>query len=211
MGDHYGSRGSIGTFYLKHDNSIGINLSSPNQDQINTVINHVKQLFNPAGEVKSVVPPYFYVNVAFDNFEMQKIFEQIGKGHCKYHIKSEKGEKMFKVGDRLVGQGHRPFVIAEISANHGGDIERAKQTMLAAKLAGADAVKIQTYTPDTMTLNCDKEDFLISEGLWSGYNLFNLYQEAYTPYEWHSELFSFAQKIQFYYFRRHSMSQRLIC
>ena len=85
-------------------------------------------------------------------------------------------------------------MIAEISANHGGDIERAKKTMLAAKGAGADAVKMQTYTPDTMTLNCDKEDFLITEGLWSGYNLFNLYQEAYTPYEWHNELFSFARE-----------------
>lgn len=69
----------IGTFYLKYDNSIGINLLSPDVDQINTIISHVKDLFNPAVEVKSVVPPYFYVNVSYDNFEMQEVFEQIRK------------------------------------------------------------------------------------------------------------------------------------
>jgi len=100
---------------------------------------------------------------------------------------------MFKIANRSIGKGFKPFIIAEISANHGGDIKRAKNTMLAAKNSGADAIKIQTYTPDTMTINCNKDDFLIKDGLWKGYNLYSLYQEAYTPFEWHKELFEFAE------------------
>ena len=99
---------------------------------------------------------------------------------------------MFKVSNKPVGKGHRPFIIAEMSANHGGSIKRAKETILAAKNCGADAVKIQTYTPDTMTLDSDASDFMIKDGLWSGYSLYQLYQEAYTPFEWHKELFEFA-------------------
>ena len=87
----------------------------------------------------------------------------------------------------------KPFIIAEVSANHGGSIKRAKDTILAANLSGADAVKIQTYTPDTMTINSNKKDFLITEGLWKGYNLYQLYKEAHTPYDWHKELFDFAK------------------
>ncbi len=101
---------------------------------------------------------------------------------------------MFKVANRKVGRGCKPFIIAEVSANHGGSIQRAKDTILAAKIAGADAVKIQTYTPDTMTLDSQKPDFLISDGLWDGYSLYELYKEAHTPFEWHPELFDFAKK-----------------
>ena len=90
---------------------------------------------------------------------------------------------MFFVANRKVGLGCKPFIIAELSANHGGSIQRAKDTILAAKIAGADAVKIQTYTPDTMTLDSKKPDFLISDGLWKGYNLYELYKEAYTPFD----------------------------
>ncbi len=100
---------------------------------------------------------------------------------------------MFKIGNKNIGKNFRPFIIAEVSANHGGSINRAKETILAAKKAGADAVKIQTYTPDTMTIDSHKEDFLIKDGLWKGYNLYNLYQEAHTPFEWHKELFKFAK------------------
>ena len=100
---------------------------------------------------------------------------------------------MFNVANRKIGKGQKPFIIAEVSANHGGSIQRAKDTILAAKRAGADAVKIQTYTPDTMTIDSKKPDFLISEGLWKGYNLFELYKEAHTPFEWHGELFEFAK------------------
>tara|TARA_B100000886_G_scaffold169003_1_gene115682 strand:- start:6088 stop:7128 length:1041 start_codon:yes stop_codon:yes gene_type:complete len=102
---------------------------------------------------------------------------------------------MFEIDSIKIGKGQKPYIIAELSANHGGDIERAKYSIKAAKDSGASAVKIQTYTPDTMTLNCFKEDFLIKEGLWKGYNLYKLYEEAHTPYEWHEELFDYAKKI----------------
>jgi pseudaminic acid synthase len=100
---------------------------------------------------------------------------------------------LFTVAKRKVGQGYKPFIIAEVSANHGGSIQRAKETIFAAKTSGADAVKIQTYTPDTMTLDSKKPDFLINDGLWKGYNLYQLYSEAHTPFGWHKELFEFAK------------------
>ena len=88
------------------------------------------------------------------------------------------------------------FIIAELSANHNGSIEIAKKSILAAKEVGADAVKIQTYTADTITLDCDNEDFQIHDGgLWDGYKLHTLYQEAFTPWEWHHELYDFAKEI----------------
>ena len=87
------------------------------------------------------------------------------------------------------------LIVAELSANHNGSLEIAKETIKAAKLAGADAVKLQTYTPDTITLNCQKEDFLIkSKTIWDGKYLFDLYGEAFTPWEWHQELFEIANK-----------------
>ena len=101
---------------------------------------------------------------------------------------------MFDVSGRKIGKGQKPFIIAEVSANHGGSILRAKDTILAAKKAGADAVKIQSYTPDTMTIETDKQDFVIRDGLWKGYNLYQLYQEAHTPFEWHKELFEFSKE-----------------
>jgi len=102
---------------------------------------------------------------------------------------------LFEVNGVKIGQGHKPYIIAELSANHGGRIERAKESINAAKKSGADAVKIQTYTPDTMTINSAKEDFIINDGLWKGYNLYKLYQEAHTPFEWHAELFEYAKNI----------------
>ncbi|MDD3167993.1 MAG: pseudaminic acid synthase [Eubacteriales bacterium] len=87
-------------------------------------------------------------------------------------------------------------IIAEISANHGHDINIAKQTIKAAKEAGADAVKIQTYTADTITIDCDNEYFRINHGtLWDGLTLYHVYQEACTPWEWHKELFDYAKDI----------------
>lgn len=89
----------------------------------------------------------------------------------------------------------KPFIIAELSANHHGNIDRAKKTILAAKEAGADAIKIQTYIADTMTIDCDKEDFQIRGGLWDGYKLYDLYKWAETPFEWHEELFAYAKEV----------------
>lgn len=101
---------------------------------------------------------------------------------------------MIKIRGREISQEHRPFIIAELSANHDGSLERAKQTIDAAKAAGAHAVKIQSYTPDTMTIECSKKDFTINQGLWKGYSLYQLYSLAQTPFEWHQELFDHAKK-----------------
>lgn len=86
------------------------------------------------------------------------------------------------------------FIIAELSANHAGSLETALKSIKAAKEAGADAIKIQTYTPDSLTLNSDKEDFIIKGGLWDKRKLYELYENAKTPYEWHSQIFETAQK-----------------
>ena len=88
------------------------------------------------------------------------------------------------------------FIIAELSANHGGKIEIAKETIKAAKEIGANAIKLQTYTADTITLDSDKEDFIIKGGtLWDDKRLYDLYKEAYLPWEWHKELFDYAREI----------------
>lgn len=94
------------------------------------------------------------------------------------------------------GEHHKVFIIAELSANHGSDIEIAKQTMKAAKEAGADAIKIQTYTPDTITIDSTKEYFQVNQGtIWDGRTLYDLYEEAYTPWEWHQELMDYAKAL----------------
>lgn len=88
------------------------------------------------------------------------------------------------------------FIIAELSANHGGDINIAKKSIDAIKEIGANAIKLQTYTADTLTLDCNKSDFIIKGGtLWDDKKLYDLYKEAYLPWEWHEELFSYARKI----------------
>lgn len=94
------------------------------------------------------------------------------------------------------GESNVVYIVAEISANHGHDIEIVKQTIKAIKEAGADAVKVQTYTADTITMDCDNEYFQIRQGtLWDGTTLYKLYQEAYTPWEWHEELFDYAKEV----------------
>jgi len=89
-----------------------------------------------------------------------------------------------------------PYFVCEISANHNGSIVNAKKLIQIAKRNGADAVKLQTYTPNTMTLKSNKKDFLIKEGLWKGKNLWDLYKKAQTPFEWHKELFNYAKKLK---------------
>lgn len=88
----------------------------------------------------------------------------------------------------------KTFIVAELSANHGHKLEVALESVRAAKKAGADAVKIQTYTADTITLNCDKDDFKVKGTLWDGRTLYDLYQEAYTPWDWHQDIFDEAKK-----------------
>ena len=100
-----------------------------------------------------------------------------------------------KINGREISSSKEPYIIAELSANHGGSIEKAIKTIKSAKLNGADAIKLQSYTANSMTLDCDKDDFLIKEGAWRGYKLFDLYQEASTPYEWHKRLFEYASEI----------------
>ncbi|RMA93267.1 pseudaminic acid synthase [Hydrogenothermus marinus] len=88
------------------------------------------------------------------------------------------------------------YIVAELSANHNGSLEIAKESIKVAKEIGANAVKLQTYTPDSLTLNCNKEDFIIKGGtLWDGKTLYQLYKEAMTPWEWHEELFNYAKEI----------------
>lgn len=89
----------------------------------------------------------------------------------------------------------KPFLIAEISSNHCGNIKIAKKLITCAKKNGADAVKLQTFTADTMTLKSSKKYFQIKEGLWKGYQLWDLYNQAHTPYEWHKDLFKFSRSI----------------
>ncbi len=86
------------------------------------------------------------------------------------------------------------FIIAELSANHNGSLETALETVRAAKRAGANCIKLQTYTADTLTINSDKEDFMIKGTIWEGKNYYQLYGEAYTPWEWHSEIMSVAKE-----------------
>jgi pseudaminic acid synthase len=98
------------------------------------------------------------------------------------------------VESRRIGIDYPPYVIAEMSANHNGSIENALRLIGEAKKAGADAIKLQTYRPDTITLDCDTEEFRIRGGLWDGRTLYELYKEAHTPWEWHEPLFEHARK-----------------
>ncbi len=100
-----------------------------------------------------------------------------------------------KINDRSIGSNFSPYIIAEMSANHNGDIENAFRIIEMAKRCGADAVKMQSYTADTITLNSNREEFKIKSGLWEGQTLYELYQSAYTPWEWHKPLFERAKEI----------------
>lgn len=100
-----------------------------------------------------------------------------------------------QIKNRKIGDGSPAYIIAEMSANHSGSIERAKEIIRAAKESGADCVKIQTYTPDTITIDCHNSYFQIENGTWEGENLYSLYGKAYTPWEWHKELKEEADRV----------------
>lgn len=103
--------------------------------------------------------------------------------------------KRINIAGRDIGDGCKPFIIAEMSANHNGDLNTALSIVEEAKSAGADAIKIQTYRPDTITLKSDLPDFQITDGLWAGRTLYDLYEWAHTPWEWHKPLFEHARKL----------------
>jgi pseudaminic acid synthase len=98
-----------------------------------------------------------------------------------------------KINGIKIGEKFPPYVVAEMSANHNGDIKNAFKIIEYAKKCGASAIKIQTYKPDTITINSDKKDFIIKEGLWKGKTLYDLYKWAHTPWEWQKEIFDFAK------------------
>ena len=100
-----------------------------------------------------------------------------------------------KILGREISDEFPPYIITEISANHNGNVENAFKIIDMAKRCGADAVKMQTYTPDTITLNSSKEDFVIKDGLWKGRTLHQLYEWAHTPWEWHAELFAYSKEV----------------
>ena len=99
------------------------------------------------------------------------------------------------INKREISKKHKPYVIAEMSANHNGDINNAYKIIDMAKTAGADAVKLQTYKPDTITMDMRTPEFMIEGGLWDGQSLYELYESAFMPWEWHKPLFEYAQKI----------------
>ncbi len=107
---------------------------------------------------------------------------------------------LIKIGERWVGKNQPCFIIAELSANHQHDFKRAKDLVAEAKECGVDAIKIQTYTPDTLTIDCDNEYFRIQHPVWGGQTLYELYGKAYTPWEWHADLKNYAEQLGLVFF-----------
>ena len=104
--------------------------------------------------------------------------------------------RIIKIGNKIVGENHPTYLIAEMSANHLQDYDRAKKIIFEAKNAGADAIKLQSYRPDTITIDCYGDNFMATKGsIWEGKNLYQLYQSAYMPWEWHEGLFEYAHDI----------------
>lgn len=104
--------------------------------------------------------------------------------------------KNIEIDGRKIGPDYPPYIIAELSGNHNGDIDRAKKLIDVAKEAGADAVKLQTYTADSLSIDTDREEFIIRGNVWEGRNLYQLYQEAHTPWDWLPELYAHAGRAE---------------
>lgn len=110
-------------------------------------------------------------------------------------------ERKLAIEGRMVGGDEPALIVAEMSANHAQDLDLARRTVEAAAEAGADAIKLQTYRPDTMTIDCDRDPFRIGEGtIWEGQSLYELYEDAHTPWEWHAELQELARKLDLIFF-----------
>ncbi len=105
------------------------------------------------------------------------------------------GKEIVVIDGKKIGRGNNPYVIAELSGNHNGSLDRSFRLLDAAKAAGADAVKLQTYRPDTITIDHTAPEFIVDDGIWSGRRLYDLYGEAQTPWEWHGDIFAYARKI----------------
>ena len=108
-------------------------------------------------------------------------------------MKNKEGN--MKISDRKIGVNYSPYIIAEMSANHNGNIDNAYRIIDMAKTCGADAIKLQTYRPDTITMDMNTPEFMIEGGLWDGQSLYELYKGAFMPWEWHKPLFKYAQKL----------------
>ena len=108
-------------------------------------------------------------------------------------MKNKEGN--MKISDRKIGVNYSPYIIAEMSANHNGNIDNAYRIIDMAKTCGADAIKLQTYRPDTITMDMNTPEFMIEGGLWEGQSLYELYKGAFMPWEWHKPLFNYAQKL----------------
>ena len=100
-----------------------------------------------------------------------------------------------EIDGRKIGNGYNPYIVAEMSGNHNRNIKNALALIKSAKECGADAIKLQTYTPDTITINHDNPEFIVNGGIWNGRKLYDLYEEAHTPWEWHEQLFRYAEEI----------------
>ncbi len=124
--------------------------------------------------------------VKIDNLRSIRYHEKLG-----YQEQSRDNEYKYYILNLVM---RKTFIVAELSANHGHKLELALESVRAAKEAGADAIKIQTYTADTLTLDCDKPDFIVGKSLWEGQTLYGLYKEAFTPWEWHKAIFDEARK-----------------
>ena len=110
------------------------------------------------------------------------------------------GKPYVEIAGRRIGPGEPTYIVAEMSANHGNDYDRAERIVRAAKDAGADAIKLQTYTPDTLTIDCHRDEFLIKDTIWSGQTLYDLYDDAAMPWEWQPALIALARKLDLHAF-----------